>query len=83
MRILLIDAVKEITDFLGMQPCDRSETVEKKTKHTLLLSGEFLGGIPVLVRVRMKLAEGQGVQVELTARSKNDDVSTAIASAMQ
>lgn len=81
---LSLDAVKEITEFLGMQPCDRSEQVlPKKTKHILYLSGNFLGDIPVLVRCRMKAgAEGQGVQMEMTVRSTNDDVSTAVASAI-
>jgi len=79
----LQDAVQEIVKVLGMQPCDRSGQVPaKKTKHILLLSGNFIGNVPVLVRVRMKQAEGQGVQMELTVRSTNDDVSTAIASAI-
>jgi len=76
----LPDAVKGIIDHLGMQACDRSEVVPpKKTKHALYLSGNFLGGIPVLVRTRMKFVEGQGVQMELTVRSMSDDVSTLIA----
>jgi len=79
----LQDAVKEVTDYLGMQPLEASEKVPaKRTKHILYLAGTFLGGIPVLSRVRMKFEEGQGVQMELTVRSTNDDVSTAIASAI-
>jgi coatomer protein complex subunit gamma len=75
--------VKEITDFLGMQPCERSDKVTaKKSKHILLLSGNFFGNVPVLVRARMKFVEGQGVQMELTVRSTNDDVSTLVASAI-
>jgi len=79
----LQDAVNEVITFLGMQACDRTDKVPaKKSKHILLLSGNFIGGIPVLVRSRMKFVEGQGVQMELTVRSGNDDVSTSIASAM-
>jgi len=76
-------AVKEITEFLGMQPCERSDKVPaKKSKHILLLSGNFYGNISVLVRGRMKFVEGQGVQMELTVRSTSDDVSTLVASAI-
>jgi len=79
----LPDAVKAIIDFLGMQPCERSDQVPaKKTKHTLFLSGVFLGEIPVLARTRMKFEEGAGVQIELTVRSNNDDISTLLASAI-
>jgi len=79
----LQDAVKEVTDFLGMQPVENSEKVPaKRSKHILYLAGNFIGHIPVLSRVRMKFDEGQGVQMELTVRSSNDDVSTAIAAAI-
>ncbi len=37
----LEDAVKNIVQFLGMQPCERSDKVpEGKSSHTLLLSGK-------------------------------------------
>ena len=66
-----------------MQACERTDQVSaKRSKHILLLSGNFLGGVPVLARVRMKAVEGQGVQMELTVRSTNDDVSTTVASAI-
>jgi len=79
----LQDAVKEVSDQLGMLAVESSEKVPaKRTKHILYLSGNFIGNSPVLCRVRMKLEEGQGVLLELTVRSSNDDVSTAIASAI-
>ncbi len=69
---------------VGMRPCDRSEKVPaKKSKHILLLAGNFVGGIPVLVKCLMKTTEGvTGVQMQMTVRSGNDDVSTMIASAV-
>jgi len=77
------DAVKEVADYLGMQPCERTDQVPaKRTKHILLLSGSFIGGVPVLVRARMKAAEGAGVLVELAVRSGSADVSSLVASAM-
>eukprot|EP01121_Diplochlamys_sp_Union-15-3_P013035 TRINITY_DN3990_c0_g1_i2.p1 TRINITY_DN3990_c0_g1~~TRINITY_DN3990_c0_g1_i2.p1 ORF type:complete len:700 (+),score=124.59 TRINITY_DN3990_c0_g1_i2:312-2102(+) len=77
------DAVKEIIDFLGMQPCDRTETIPpKRTKHILLLSGLAVGGIPILARVRMKVNPSGGVSMELTVRSNDAELSSQIASAM-
>lgn len=80
----LQDAVKEISTFLGMQPVDGTEKVPpKKTKHTLYLSGRFVGDIQVLARARMRQGDaGQGVAMELTVRSVDKDLSTAIASAI-
>jgi len=79
----LQDGINEITDYLGMQPCDRTEKVAPKhTKHILLLSGTFAGGVPVLVESRMKFTEGQGVAMQMTVRSGSDDVSTIIASSI-
>jgi len=79
----LQDAVKAVVDHLGMQPCERSDTIPpKKSKHILYLSGNFVGGVSALVRARMKFVEGQGVQMQLTVRSTSDDVSTIVASAI-
>lgn len=81
----LQDAVKEISDFLGMQPQDKSEEVPPKKKgHILFLAGRFVGDVQVLARARMKQdsAAGAGVAMELTVRSLDKDLSTAIASAI-
>eukprot|EP01098_Paradermamoeba_levis_P011387 TRINITY_DN486_c0_g1_i1.p1 TRINITY_DN486_c0_g1~~TRINITY_DN486_c0_g1_i1.p1 ORF type:complete len:630 (+),score=220.72 TRINITY_DN486_c0_g1_i1:908-2797(+) len=76
----LTDAVKEIIDFLGMQPCERSDQVPpKKAKHILYLSGRGVGGVPVFVRARMKSDPSSGVNVELTVRSLSLGVSQAVA----
>ena len=38
----LSDAVNQVTSFLGMYPCDRSDRVpDGKNSHTLFLAGEF------------------------------------------
>jgi coatomer protein complex subunit gamma len=66
-----------------MHACESTDKVPaKKAKHILLLSGTFIGGVPVLAEARMRFAEGQGVQMQLTIRSTSDDVSTAIASSI-
>jgi coatomer protein complex subunit gamma len=79
----LQDAVKEVADYLGMQPCERTDQVPpKKSQHILRLSGNFIGGVPVLVRARMKAVENAGVVVELAVRSTNADVSAMVEYAM-
>lgn len=36
------EAVKNIVNYLGMQPCDRSDRIpDGKSSHSLLLAGEF------------------------------------------
>ena len=77
-------AVKNIVQFLGMDPCDKSDRVPpKKSKHQLFLSGVFLGGVPTLCRARMKKEEGgKGVDVELTVRSGHKLVSEIVVNSL-
>lgn len=77
------DAVNEIVDFLGMQPCDKTEVVPpKRTKHILLLSGTFVDGAPALVRIRMKIDDSApGVSMELTVRSTSPHASRLLSTA--
>lgn len=64
--------------FMGMQPCERSDTVDtKKSSHMLLLSGVFRGGHDVLVKV--KLAMSQAVTAKITVRSSNLNVCELVA----
>ena len=77
----LEEAVTQITEFLGMHPCDRSDRIpEGKSAHTLYLAGTYRGGDAVLVRAKLALADG--VTMQLTVRSENPDVSEVIASAV-
>lgn len=78
------DAVKKIMLFLGMDACDKSDRVgAKKSKHAMFLAGIFLGGVPVLVRARMKKGEQQGVDVELCVRSGHQVVSDIVVASLQ
>ena len=78
---LYSDAVKNIVDFLGLQPCERSDKVpEGKNAHTLYLAGVFRGGHDVLVRA--KLAAADGITMQMTVRSTDANVSQIIASAV-
>ncbi|XP_015762812.1 PREDICTED: coatomer subunit gamma-2-like [Acropora digitifera] len=77
----LEEAVKQIIDYLGMQPCERSDRVNPdKNSHALLLAGVFRGGHDVLVRTR--LAFDQGVTMNITVRSDDAGVSEVILSAV-
>ncbi|EGD80432.1 coatomer protein complex [Salpingoeca rosetta] len=73
----LQDAARNIPSFLGMATCEKSNVVpEDATRHTLFLSGVFVGNIPVLAVA--KLAFDQGVSMELAVRSENEDLCTLI-----
>ena len=75
------DAVKQVTTFMGMQACERSDRVDPtKSSHTLLLAGVFRGGHDVLVKAR--LAEGQGVTMKITVRSTDLGVCEIVASSV-
>ena len=75
------DAVKQVTMFMGMQPCERTDRVDPtKSSHTLLLAGVFRGGHDVLVKAR--LAEGQGVTMKITVRSTDLGVCEIVASSV-
>uniref|UniRef100_A0A8C2QAF8 Coatomer subunit gamma n=1 Tax=Cyprinus carpio TaxID=7962 RepID=A0A8C2QAF8_CYPCA len=69
----LDEAVNNIISFLGMQPCERSDKVpENKNSHVLFLAGVFRGGHDVLVRARLALADG--VTMQVTVRSTDENV---------
>jgi len=77
----LEQAVKQISQFMGMQACERSDKVpDGKSSHTLLLSGVYRGGAEVLVRARLALSDG--VTMQLTVRSADPAVSEVVASAV-
>ncbi|XP_065829385.1 coatomer subunit gamma-2-like [Oscarella lobularis] len=79
----LSDAVKQISQFMGMQPCERSDRVpENKLSHTLLLAGVYRGGHDVLVRASLVVDADEGVKMRLAVRSSNAIVSQVIASAV-
>lgn len=77
----LSEAVTQVTTFLGMHPCDRSDRVpDGKSAHTLCLAGTYRGGHAVLVRAKLALSDG--VAMQLTVRSTDPNVSEVIASAV-
>ncbi|XP_059481217.1 coatomer subunit gamma isoform X2 [Neocloeon triangulifer] len=73
----LDEAVKNIVQFLGMQPCERSDRIQEgKSSHTLLLAGVFRGGHDVLVRAKLALSEG--VTMQLAVRCPDPEISELV-----
>lgn len=73
----LDDAVKNLVKCIGMIPCEHSDRVpDGRSSHTLLLSGMFRGGIPVLCQIRMALDPVDlTVTINLVVRSNDETVS--------
>lgn len=68
--IFSTEAVKQIIDYLGMQPCKRyNRVITEKNSHAPLLVGVLWGGHDVLVQTRQ--AFDQEVTINITVR--NDD----------
>lgn len=78
----LEEAIKNIIQYLGLQPCERSDKVaEGKSSHTLYLAGIYRGGHDALVRAKLAL-DSSGVTMQLTVRSSDPSVSEVLASAI-
>lgn len=67
---------------MGMQPCERSDKVpEGKSSHTLYLAGVYRGGHDALVRAKLVVTDS-GVNMQLTVRSTDPNVSEVLATAI-
>jgi len=75
----VVDAVKNIVEFLGLQVCERSDKVpEGKSAHTLYLAGVYRGGHDVLVRCKLAATADAGVTMQMTVRSTDANVSHVV-----
>ena len=64
-------------------PCENSDKAkERATTHTLLISGIFSGGIPVLSKCRMAFAPSSGVTLEVKVRSSDGNISYKLANSV-
>lgn len=80
----LPEGVQSVIDYLGMQPCDNTMTVQSQAKsHILLLSGIFLGGTKALVKSKLTLGEKGGIILQLLVRSEGANVSQTLADCIQ
>ncbi|CAL5212364.1 unnamed protein product [Lathyrus oleraceus] len=78
-RESLSEAVNTVINLLGMQPCEGTEVVPPNSRsHTCLLSGVFIGGVKVLVRLSFGLDGAKDVAMKLSVRSDDVSVSDAI-----
>ncbi|CAG2194926.1 coatomer subunit gamma-2-like [Mytilus edulis] len=78
----LEEAVKNIIQFMGMQPCERSDKVQEgKSSHSLFLSGVYRGGHDALVRAKLAMSDS-GVTMQLTVRSTDPYVSEVLVTAI-
>lgn len=83
----LSEALAAVIDFLGMQPCDNTGSINandaSKKSHTLHLSGKFIGNITVLVRAQLQLDDVNGVVLKMAVRSESQSISSLVAECIQ
>ena len=83
--IFSTEAVKQIIDYLGMQPCERYNKFITE-KNSPLLVGVLRGGHDVLVQARLAFDQGgdfdQGVTINITVRNDDPVVSEVVLSAV-
>lgn len=78
-RESLEEAVEAVMSILGMQPCEGTEAVPPNARsHTTLLSGVFVGNVPVLIRLALGIDAASNVAMKLTVRAEEEHVSELI-----
>ncbi|XP_010467348.1 PREDICTED: coatomer subunit gamma-like [Camelina sativa] len=78
-RDSLGEAVKAVTDLLGMQSCEGTETVASNARsHTSLLSGLYIGNVKVLVKAQFGMDSSKEIVMKLAVRAEDPSVSDAI-----
>jgi len=79
----LESAVDGIMANLNMEACDKTGSVETGVRgHTLLLSGNFLGGNMTLVKALVGMDPNHGCMAKLSCRAKNPAVCDIVARAL-
>jgi hypothetical protein len=88
--LFIVECVKKIISYMGMQACERSDKIpEGKASHALYLAGVYRGGHDVLVRAKMALGGtstdpgAQAITMQLTIRSTDESAVQVIASAVE
>ncbi|CAN7048286.1 hypothetical protein IGI04_025642 [Brassica rapa subsp. trilocularis] len=78
-RESLGEAVKAVTDVVGMQSCEGTETVASNARsHTSLLSGLYIGNVKVLVKAQFGMDNRKEIAMKLAVRADDQSVSEAI-----
>ncbi|CAL9223125.1 unnamed protein product [Arabidopsis halleri] len=78
-RDSLGEAVKAVTDLLGMQSCEGTEMVASNARsHTCLLSGLYIGNVKVLVKAQFGMDSSKEIVMKLAVRAEDPSVCDAI-----
>lgn len=76
------EAVKVVSELLGMSACEGTEVVnDRASSHTLLLTGVFYPGVQTLLHGKFEITT-DCVALDLTVRAENPDVSELLASSI-
>jgi len=75
-------ALDAIVEFLGMQVAENSGNPGDGTRTTVLLSGVFLGGVPVFAIVNLRTESAKNVGMRLTVRSQDIQISQFVAASV-
>jgi coatomer protein complex subunit gamma len=73
------DAVEAVIGILGMAPCDGTDAVPPNARsHTVLLSGQFIGGVQALARLSFGIDNQRNVAMKVVSRAETPEVSEAM-----
>ncbi|CAJ0945500.1 unnamed protein product, partial [Mesorhabditis belari] len=80
----LEEAIKKVSELLGVAACERSDLVpEGKSNHQALLAGVFRGGHEVLVKAKAAIDPTDGtINMNIVIRSDDDGVADVLGSAL-
>ena len=71
--------VESILEHLGMACCEGTDVVAANSRsHTLLLSGEFCGGVQVLAKISFGLDSKNDLAMKVVTRADSLDASKAL-----
>lgn len=80
----LQEAVEAVINILGLQACEGSEAVPPNARsHAAFLSGVFVSGGRVLVRINFGIDASNQVAMKLVVRAESDDISEAVHNIIQ
>jgi coatomer protein complex subunit gamma len=77
-------AVAGIANALNMAPCEGTDRLEPSVqKPTLLLAGNYVGGIPLLAQVVLYMHPQRGCMIQLTSRAGSEEAAEAAQRALE
>ena len=76
--------VTGLINTLGMAPCEGTDRLQSGVqKPTLLLAGNFVGGIPVLAQAILYIHPQRGCMIQLTSRGGTEEAADAVQKALE